>query len=191
MGGQGGLLLKNPPWYASSRGLVGIIKIKTHDISCTRIIESLTNIGLLSTKVMRLWYAFFKRGAIASVSSMWACYVHDIYVGNIPRPADESAKFQNKPAARGSLTNGRLAKGEMLGAGSGDDPLYTGLWAQPAHRRCHPRYIVGLLHYASWTETDNSKRHVIIVLFLQRQFFICHYNLIQLTLARPLRIQQR
>ena len=101
------------------------------------------------------------------------------------RPADESAKFQNIPTARGSVTDGRLAKGEMLGAGSGDDPLYTGLWAQPAHRRCHPRYIVGLLHYASWTETDNSKRHIIIALFLQRQFFICHYNLIQLALARP------
>ena len=84
-----------------------------------------------------------------SLSSMWTRYVTDINVVNIPRPADESAKFQNIPAARGSLTNGRLAKGEMLGAGSGDDPLYTGLWAQPAHRRCHPRYMVGLLHYAS------------------------------------------
>nr|DAW55946.1 MAG TPA: hypothetical protein [Caudoviricetes sp.] len=80
----------------------------------------------------------FKRVTITSISSIWACTL----------PANRHNN-QNKPAARGSLTNGRLAKGEMLGAGSGDDPLYTGLWAQPAHRRCHPRYIVGLLHYTS------------------------------------------
>nr|DAT26360.1 MAG TPA: hypothetical protein [Bacteriophage sp.] len=36
---------------------MGIIKIKTYDISRTRIIEPLTIIGLLSIKASPTWYA--------------------------------------------------------------------------------------------------------------------------------------
>ena len=38
------------------------------------------------------------------------------------RPADESAKFIKEPTARGSVTDGRLAKGKILGAGVGVNP---------------------------------------------------------------------
>ena len=54
---------------------------------------------------------FFKRGAIASVSSTWACAL----------PTNRLS-FKNKPAARGSITDGRNIKGEILGAGVGFEP---------------------------------------------------------------------
>nr|DAL97190.1 MAG TPA: hypothetical protein [Bacteriophage sp.] len=40
--------------------LSGENQIKTYDISCARIFEPPTIIGLLNIKTMRLWYAFSK-----------------------------------------------------------------------------------------------------------------------------------